>query len=273
MKIKRKKPKKSNPHSFLGKFVSIQSGTFAMGSTETEKDLSGDEVQHQVTLTKDFEMMATQVTQKMWAEVMGTNPSYFKGENLPVESVSWNDCQKFIERLNEKQKKWIYRLPTEAEWEYASSGNPTESLGQFAWFYENSESKTHPVGQKLPNQFGLYDMLGNVWEWCQDWYGQYPKESVTDPTGPTSGSFRVFRGGCWGYTAPYLRSAFRSYDGPGVRYYSLGFRLVSTQSSGSRNTLFFNPLTLSTTEARKKAKVVQKIQEVRNILKEIEDIL
>jgi len=273
MKIKRKKPKKSNPHSFLGKFVSIQSETFTMGSPETEKGRSNDEVQHQVTLTKDFEMMATQVTQKMWAKVMGTNPSYFKGENLPVESVSWNDCQKFIEKLNEKQKKWIYRLPTEAEWEYASSGNPTESLGQFAWFYENSESKTHSVGQKLPNQFGLYDMLGNVWEWCQDWYDQYPKESVTDPTGPTSGSARVFRGGGWGGTAWYCRSAGRADVDAGLRGRDLGFRLVRTPSSGSRNTIRSNPLTLFATEARKKAKVVQKIQEVRDILKEIEEIL
>ncbi len=151
-----------------------------------------------------FYMMTTEVTQKMWKEVMGKNPSNFKGEYLPVERVSWDDIQDFIKKLNQRDTGKDYRLPSEAEWEYACragtttryhSGNGKSNLDRVGWYRGNSGSKTHPVGQKVPNGFGLYDMHGNVWEWCQDWFGIYPSSSITDPRGPLTGSYRVARGG------------------------------------------------------------------------------
>src|ERR1043165_723952 len=157
---------------------------------------------------------------------MGNNPSSFKGEkNLPVDMVSWNDCQAFIKKLREKDKK-LYRLPSEAEWEYAcragtttaySFGDDNSMLGQYAWFSENSEKKTHPVGQKKPNQLGLFDMHGNVWQWCQDLYGDYPQKEVVDPTGPEEGKQPVLRGGSWAYSPDRCRSAVRIKVLPGNR--------------------------------------------------------
>ncbi|MBQ7188204.1 MAG: formylglycine-generating enzyme family protein [Kiritimatiellae bacterium] len=206
-------------------------GTFTMGSPESEDGRDGDETQHQVTLTRGFWLGETPVTQKQWKSVMGDNPSVFKGANLPVEEVSWNDCQEFIQKVNAALNCGA-RLPTEAEWEYAcragTSGayGGTGELDEMGWYDKNSGDKTHPVGQKKPNAWGLYDMHGNVWEWCSDWYGDYPSGSVTDPTGPSSGSSRVLRGGSWGCNARDCRSASRGRDYPGFRDYYGGFRLL-----------------------------------------------
>lgn len=226
-------------HLILGSFVSIPSGTFQMGSPESEISRCSDETQHLVTLTKSFEMQTTQVTQKQWTEVMGNNPSYFNGDNLPVERVSWNDCQEFIQKLNSANDGYAYRLPTEAEWEYCcragaasaySFGDDTDQTGDYAWYYPNSFNRTHEVAQLKPNAFGLYDLHGNVWEWCQDWYGGYNSQPITDPTGPNSGFYRVAHGGGWADFAQCCRSAVRDFGGPGNRYSNVGFRLVRTKA-------------------------------------------
>ena len=200
-------------------------GTFTMGAPTSEEGLY-NETQHEVTLTKGFWMLETEVTQKQWKAVMGTNPSFFKGDDLPVESVSWNDCQEFCEKTG-------LQLPTEAQWEYACRAGTTDAyagnLDEMAWYYSNSGNKTHPVGTKKPNAWGLYDMHGNVWEWCQDWYGDYPSGSVTDPTGPSSGYSRVVRGGSWDNDARICRSALRDGVVPGDRGNYLGFRVVQGQ--------------------------------------------
>ena len=213
------------------KFVLIPAGSFMMGE--------GSE-KHQVTISSPFYMQTTEVTQGQWQRVMGNNPSRFKdgGGDCPVEQVSWNDVQEFIRKLNGLEGTDKYRLPTEAQWEYAArSGGKKEewagtsnesSLGSYAWYDANSGGKTHPVARKQPNGLGLFDMSGNVWEWCQDWYGNYPAGSVTDPEGPSSGSFRVLRGGSWYYYAGRCRSAFRYYNVPGSRDDDLGFRLLRT---------------------------------------------
>ncbi len=210
-------------------FVRIPAGTFMMGSPENEYGYR-DEKQHKVTLTRPFEMMVTPVTQALWQAVMGNNPSRFKGPDLPVENVSWDDAQEFIQKLNQMLGTDSLRLPTEAEWEYACRAGTTGArygeLGEVAWYYDNSDQKTHPVGQKAPNAWGLYDMLGNVWEWCQDWHGSYPSGPVTDPTGPSAGSIRVFRGGSWYSYARFVRAAFRFSDGPRNRIDDVGFRLA-----------------------------------------------
>jgi len=212
------------------RFASIPAGTFIMGSPEDEYGRSRDEAQHKVTLTSPFEMMVTPVTQGLWRLVMGNNPSYFKGPDLPVESVSWDEVQDFIAKLNQMLGTNNLRLPTEAEWEYACRAGTTgaryRELDKIAWYDDNSGGKTHPVGKKAPNAWGLYDMLGNVWEWCQDWYGAYPFGSVTDPTGFLTGSIRVNRGGSWYYNARYVRAAIRGCDVPRARYGALGFRLA-----------------------------------------------
>ncbi|MEI6125616.1 MAG: formylglycine-generating enzyme family protein, partial [Pseudomonadota bacterium] len=171
-----------------------------------------------------------------WQAVMGSNPSYFQdcGSDCPVEQVSWDDVQSFITALNTKTGK-NYRLPTEAEWEYAARagtttkyycGNDESCLGNIAWYYDNSESTTHPAGKKIPNSWGLYDMSGNVFEWVQDWwYEGYSSDSVIDPQGPSSGSSRVLRGGGWYGRGNGCRSSFRSNSGPGDSSDYLGFRL------------------------------------------------
>lgn len=186
---------------------------------------------------------------------MGDNPSYFKdgsisvnindrsilmNPNRPVEQVSWFDVQKYIEKLNELDPSYNYRLPTEAEWEYAaragtasaySFGNSVELLPEYAWSYKNSNKRTHDVAKLKSNQSGLYDMYGNTLEWCQDWYGPLQVGSVTDPVGPSSGSYRVLRGGGWGNYPQGLRSAQRGNFGPGYRINGIGFRLVRTRSN------------------------------------------
>ncbi|MBS1985146.1 MAG: formylglycine-generating enzyme family protein [Bdellovibrionales bacterium] len=222
-----------------------------LGSPATEAGRNTDETLRDVTLTKPFEMQSTPVTQLQWAMVMKENPSYFKPKtpmdastgytqmnpNRPVEQVSWDDVQKYIAKLNELDPHHSYRLPTEAEWEYAaragtttaySFGDSPAQIGEYAWDYQNAGNQTHDVAELKPNPRGLYDMHGNVWEWTQDWYGNYPAGAVTDPTGPPTGSHRVFRGGSWSSSPQYLRSARRGRNSPGLRSYSIGFRLVRT---------------------------------------------
>ena len=221
------------------KFRLIEPGTFMMGLPENEAGRYKDETQHRVTLTKSYYLGVYEVTQEEYERLMGTNPSTYKGKRNPVENVSYDDAIGFIERLNdlpeEKAAGRSYRLPTEAEWEYACRagsstaycfGDDEARLGEYAWYDKNSGIRTHPVGKKRPNGWGLYDMHGNVWEWCNDWYGEYPSGSVTDPTGASSGSFRVRRGGSWYNEAADCRSALRFRSDPSLRSSYLGFRLV-----------------------------------------------
>ncbi|MCX5846264.1 MAG: SUMF1/EgtB/PvdO family nonheme iron enzyme [Deltaproteobacteria bacterium] len=216
------------------KFVLISAGTFMMGSPEDEPKRLSNETLHQVTISKPFYMQTTEVTQGQWKKVMGNNPSYSGDDNLPVEKVSWNDVQKFIRKLNKMEGTNKYRLPTEAQWEYAYRagsttvyffGNDPDRLDEYAWYGNNSGAKTQPVEQKKPNAWGLYDMQGNVMEWCQDWFDAYPSHSVTDPCGPPKGAYRVHRGGCWGSYASHCRAASRSLSAPDDRFRS-GFRLL-----------------------------------------------
>jgi len=220
------------------KFVYIRPGTFMMGSPNSETGRDDDETLHQVTLTKGFYMQTTEVSQKQWRAVMGKNPSHFKDgrDDCPVENVSWEDAQQFIKKLNGQEGKNLYRLPTEAEWEYACRagsstrfcfGDDENRLSEYAWYDGNSGGETHPVGQKKPNAWGLYDMHGNVWEWCRDWFGDYPSGDITDPAGPLKpGSHRVGRGGGYFDAARHCRSAIRAGRLPGIRVRYLGFRLL-----------------------------------------------
>ncbi|MBQ4328132.1 MAG: SUMF1/EgtB/PvdO family nonheme iron enzyme [Lentisphaeria bacterium] len=231
--------------------VKIKAGTFTMGSPAGELGRSNDEQQHQVTLTQDYWLGKFEVTQTQWQALMGNNPSNYKGDDRPVEQVSWNDAKEFCNKLNtiyagKLPAGYKFDLPTEAQWEYACRAGTTtalnngknltdekyncENLAEVAWYdYQNKENQTHPIGQKRPNNWGLYDMHGNVWEWCRDWYGSYNGDAV-DPVGPSSGSFRVIRGGSWNYFARNCRSADRSYDSPGNRNNDLGFRLALVPS-------------------------------------------
>jgi formylglycine-generating enzyme required for sulfatase activity len=242
-------------------FVKISPGTFTIGSPSSEPGRDGDEKQHQVTLTQGFYMQTTEVTQGQWRAVMGSNPSYFQncGDDCPVEQVSWDDVQEFIRKLNQREGGKVYRLPTEAEWEYSARAGSTSpfanggiselnygydfNLHKMGWYGYNSAvnyggcydgskqggrkcAGTHPVSHKQPNDWDLYDMHGNVWEWCQDWEGDYPSGFETDPTGPSTGSDRVARGGSWFNSARYCRSADRRSFSPGNRLMRLGFRLL-----------------------------------------------
>ena len=216
--------------------VGVEGGTFTMGATSEQgtSDPWDDEYPtHSVTLS-NFSIGETEVTQELWKAVMGSNPSYFSGTNLPVEYVSWNDCQTFITKLNTLTGK-NFRLPTEAEWEYAARGGNkskgykyagSNTLNDVAWYSDNSSSKTHPVKQKQPNELGLYDMSGNVYEWCQDWYGSYSSSSQTNPTGPAAGSDRVRRGGSWSGHARICRVSDRFNLTPAYYFSSLGLRLA-----------------------------------------------
>ena len=226
-------------------FVWIPAGEFRMGSTG-RRAYSDEEPLTRVRITRGYWLGKYEVTQGQWEGVMGGNPSRFEncGEDCPVERVSWNDVQAFIRKLNGRSGGSRYRLPTEAEWEYgARSGTSTDTyagdvtepggedpvVNRIAWYDENSGGRTHRVGRKGPNAFGLHDMMGNVWEWVGDWYGDYPGGTVTDPVGPVSGSNRVLRGGSWGNYARNCRSAYRDWNSPGIRYGSLGFRLLRTE--------------------------------------------
>jgi formylglycine-generating enzyme required for sulfatase activity len=261
--------------------IYVAPGSFMMGSPSTEEGRFDDETQHHVTLTKGYWLGETEVTQAQWESVMGDNPSRFKSASRPVETVSWEDCQKFIAKVNHEARRQFggdARLPTEAEWECAcragsrtalSNGKLTikgknngPELDEVAWYggnssvgfelskgydcsgwpekqYEGTKAGTHPVAKKTKNPWGFYDMHGNVWEWCQDWYGAYPSGAVTDPTGQASGGRRVLRGGSWSINAWGCRSALRSWYsyardcrsasrdglGPGDRNVNCGFRL------------------------------------------------
>jgi len=221
------------------KLVLIPAGKFMMGSPDSEQGHRGNEgPQHEVIITKPFYMGVTEVTQAQYEAVMGMNPSKFKGPTNPVEMVSWEEAVEFCRKLSEKTGKTL-RLPTEAEWEYAcragtktrfSFGDSASALGDYAWYGSNSGNKTHPVGQKKPNAWGLYDMHGNVWEWCADWYGSYPSGSLTDPQGPGSGSLRVVRGGSWRLNVTDdFRCAYRDDLGPPFRLGIHGFRCAGTR--------------------------------------------
>lgn len=214
--------------------IRVDGGTFTMGATSEQGSDAYDNEKpaHQVTLSPYY-IGETEVTQALWEAVMGKNPSSFKGNNKPVDRVSWNDCQKFIRKLNQKTGH-SFRLPTEAEWEYAARGGKktqgykysgSNTLGNVAW-YDNSGSSTHDVKTKQVNELGLYDMSGNVWEWCQDWKGDYPSSAQTNPTGPVSGSIRVYRGGSWYSDARYCRVSHRNSLTPDYRGVSLGLRLA-----------------------------------------------
>ena len=206
-----------------------------MGSPTSERGRDADEVQHEVVLTRGFFLAETECTQGQWEAVMGGNPSYFKGTERPVEQVSWEEAVEYCRKLTAKQRAegilpegWEWRLPTEAEWEYAARAGTTGprhgELSSIAWRDGNSGGEPHPVKQKTANAWGLYDMMGNVLEWCSDWSGDYPTGSVTDPTGPSSGSGRVNRGGSCYDGAGYARSASRGRDDPADRGINLGFR-------------------------------------------------
>jgi formylglycine-generating enzyme required for sulfatase activity len=251
------------------RFLLIPAGTFMMGLPEDEPGRCKDEMLHKVTISKSFYMQTTPVTQGQWQSVMGSNPSWFRGpdylpvflqnsnvtleewkqtekdlswyiedENFPVERVSWYDIQNFIEKLNRQEGAVKYRLPTEAEWEYACRAGSTTAycfgagigrLGEYAWYGDNSGGRTNLVGQKKSNAWGLYDMHGNVWEWVSDWYGDYPSGHVTDPPGPSLGLYRVHRGGSWGDRPRGCQSANRYYFCPVNPSLHLGFRLLRTR--------------------------------------------
>ena len=284
-----KAPPKEIANSIGMKLTFISKGSFVMGHQAKEPGAKKEDKPHRVKITNGFYMGTYEVTQEQYELIMGKNPSLYQGERLlenkeivkklvpgivgynhPVEAVSWNDavefCKKLSELPEEKQAGRVYRLPTEAEWEYACRagsttayhcGNSEEYLRQFAWFGDNSGERevdssrlfkesngdlskyvkrmdenrntTHPVGQKKPNVWGLYDMHGNVWEWCSDWHGDYPSRDVVDPKGPNVGTERVHRGGCYMVEAATCRSAIRNSDKPDKQYFYAGFRVVMEQ--------------------------------------------
>ena len=214
--------------------VWVDGGTFRMGATPEQGSDAYDNEKpvHSVTLS-GYYIGKTEVTQALWKAVMGSNPSYFKGDNLPVEQVSWDDCQKFIRKLNALTGQ-NFRLPTEAEWEFACRGgnnscgykySGSNYIDNVAWYDGNSGNKTRPVATKLPNELGIYDMTGNVWEWCSDWKGDYSSGAQTNPKGPYDGSGRVIRGGSWCFSAGFCRSSSRYYFSPDLRFNGLGLRL------------------------------------------------
>ena len=213
------------------KLVYVAPGEFTMGSPSDELNREGDEKQHLVRLTKGIYMATTEVTQAQWRAIMGDSPSRWGGDRMPVSDVSWNDAISFCQQLSNKEGK-KYRLPTEAEWEYACRAGSTGPLpkgtviNDVAWYDRNSSGKYHNVGGKRPNAWGLYDMHGNVWEWCSDWYGDYPSGTVTDPKGANSGQSRVLRGGSWYYAPQSCRSAYRDWNTPDYRLHNFGFRVV-----------------------------------------------
>jgi formylglycine-generating enzyme required for sulfatase activity len=216
--------------------VPIPPGEFQMGCSPGDSQCGDDEKPaHPVRITKGFEIGKYEVTQAQWEAVMESNPSDFKGADRPVEQVSWNDVQEFLANLNGRNDGYRYRLPTEAEWEYAAragtAGEYYGSLDAIAWYGRNSGDQTHPVGGKLPNAWGLYDVLGNVWEWCQDWhkddyYTEFPKSPAVDPRGPAKGEYRVLRGGSWYKYLWFLRVSSRFRERPSARYRHIGFRCV-----------------------------------------------
>lgn len=219
------------------KLVRVKGGEFIMGDTNPRSltPYYSDVPKHKVSIS-DFYMAETEVSQALWKTIMNNNPSPIKGDSLPVCHLSWNDCQEFILKLNQRTGK-KYRLPTEAEWEYVAGGgvqngtifsgtNSPTDLGNYAWIYENSNAKPHPVGTKKPNALGLYDMTGNVWEWCNDYLGTYPSTPQVDPQGPSSSSRRVIRGGSWMNKAKGLNLTLRNGFAPECSNTLFGCRLA-----------------------------------------------
>lgn len=218
------------------KMIYVEGGKFKMGSNNGRRN---EKQMHYVTLS-DYCIGETVVTQALWKAVMNNNPSGFKGDNLPVENVSWEDCQEFICKLNNRVQDQLkgrrFALPTEAQWEFAARGGKKSqdyiysggnTIDDVAWYLDNSSERTHPVKQKRANELGLYDMSGNVWEWCQDWYeSSYPSSPQTDPVGPSTGSYRVDRGGSWCDYARSCRSANRDNSAPACCFNNFGLRLV-----------------------------------------------
>ena len=238
-------PKERFKNSIGMEFVFIPPGSFTMGSPPSEYGHDLSERRHVVNFSKGFYMQTTEVTQGEWKAVIGSNPSFFLngGDDCPVENINWFDAQEFIKKLNEREGTERYRLPTEAEWEYACRAGTNSSfanggtitkksmvkndfLGQMGWYYENSQEATHPVAKKKPNGWGLYDMHGNVWEWCQDWMAKYPFEATIDPAGPPTGISRIRRGGSWQEYPVFCRSAYRSSSHPKNKGPNLGLRLA-----------------------------------------------
>ena len=231
--------------------ILVKGGTFLMGcGIDQGRNCEEDEKPvHQVTLN-DFYLAKSEVTQKLWLDIMGINPSNFATcDNCPVENVSWLDVQEFLKKLNQMTGK-TYCLPSEAQWEYAARGGVlagsttlpsavtanryagSDNIDEVSWYFKGKEGmedkngKTHQTGQKKPNELGFYDMSGNVWEWCNDWYGGYTSKKEINPQGSSIGSYKVFRGGSWNNTADFCRVFFRHYLKPNSRYYNLGFRLA-----------------------------------------------
>jgi len=221
--------------------VKVDGGTFTMGYDSyvvdgVEHKAHSYDAMHQVTLSSYY-ICKYPVTQKEYEAIMGTNPSKWVGENIPVNKVTWAECQNFISALN-KLTNHTFRLPTEAEWEFAARGGNrsqnytfagSNNINEVAWYLDNSDSTLHAVGLKKPNELGIYDMTGNVCEWCNDWANNYPEEAVTNPTGPTTGNYRILRGGsyCW---ETYLCAVYyRHWEDPAIRYNNIGFRLAFTQ--------------------------------------------
>lgn len=243
-------PPKVITNSIGMKLVLIPKGEFVMGSPESEQGRREDETQHEVTISKDFYLGVHEVTQAQYEKVMRKNPSHFQGDvvggenaNLPVDSVSWFDAVEFCKVLSdlpeEKKAGRVYRLPTEVEWEYAcragskaaySFGDEEGLLPEYGWFDRNSSGRTHTVGLLEPNRWRLYDMQGNVFEWCSDWYGDYPKNAINAPADAEKFTFRMARGGSLSLDASYCRSALRDGYEPSVRIRDLGFRLALSTS-------------------------------------------
>ena len=238
--VKQKKPPYTEPTTGM-EFVYVLGGCFKMGHPKSEKL----QKQHRVCVHNGggFWVGKYEVTQAQWEKIMGSNPSDFKGADRPVEQVSWNDAQAFLQKLNAtagagSEPALTFRLPTESEWEYAaragtqtdySFGDDPAQLGDYAWYLENSGHQTHPVGQKQPNDFGLHEMYGNVWEWCQDWHDEtyYVKSPKDNPQGPSSGYHRLLRGGSWGDGPDVMHSAFRYRSVPDRQFSDIGFRVVA----------------------------------------------
>ena len=226
--------------------IYVKGGTFRMGATEEQGDDAYDSEKpvHSVTLS-DYYIGKFEVTQGLWEKVMGTtiheqlikadySSTYGVGSDYPMYYVNWEEAQEFCTRLGQLTGK-NYALPTEAQWEYAARGgvksrgykySGSNTIGNVAWYRDNSSSSTHPVATKQPNELGLYDMSGNVWEWCSDWHGSYSSESQSNPTGPSTGSGRVLRGGSWSFNARSCRVSNRLYSYPSSRYFNSGFRVV-----------------------------------------------
>ena len=221
--------------------ILVDGGTFEMGATaeQGQEDPDRDEYPIHVVNLSSYYICQTEVTQELWNTIMGTNPSMILGEStLPVDCVKWDMCQEFLSALNKIfDNKFEFRMPTEAEWEFAARGgnrskgykySGSNNLHEVAWFESNSEGTTHPVGMKKPNELGIYDMSGNLWEWCQDWHGEYQPEEQTDPIGPSTGTHRIMRGGSWTYDQNFCRVSRRNYISNIIAVSNCGLRLAMT---------------------------------------------